>query len=1187
MVFSLFGSLEVYAGSNILDNLNAKVLFIRYDENNHEAIIDNQTINFKIVNKTVMVDLAVFCEHLNLECEMLKPDDYAIKMAVMKSYITNDYCQQRLNELEEAHRKRYVTAIVRKHEALQSSYVEFCSDRKTINISSALYGLKKMSLSEKVISDNGLWVPLDTLLFAFDCEFYVNSNKELVIKEPSITVNDFANIDFIKQGGSMFDLLNIEGYTGIAINISLGEARAYKFLDNFFNFSWNDLGNVIDTSKYETSFNQEVAFHLCVSSEEELEKKIDYLSRKVELDCKYGIVQDTLNKQIIADGENIFDAVINNRQDDIAHARSSEIGLLHTYKNELKNYCSAQMMQDSFDNINRIAKVVISPMTSKVTEDKPVESKLGGTFLMTLDSASKTGSAYARMLQISPAETRKINDFFQNKEIQAYIDQKNMYALKTISDEVGVYNSHDRISEKMSSILAENIRSAFLEEYSDQTIDFMVNVSGIETANSRPIETLLESILRSSKLYEAEKIGWNFLYQFVFRNYFQNRDDLKVSQNTWYVQLPSIEMYQNLYGKSSEISDVETFRQDLMVALKSGYIARVLSLNYLSENMISEKTAESITNEASILAGWLANLDTADVGLNLETYRKYFLETKTSNEYLIKNLFGEDVLDTNGEQEHPVSGMPKYIFYSDGETLYKYDVINQSNNELLLKKSYTVDDGLTSYPFGSIYDVTYKNGYLFFLSSAGQDGIGWSNFLRASTDGSDVRRLAQMSDSTLFFDDNFIVIADYRNCHLMVVDYQGNILKSYPKASYDEQYHAYSWELLNGYLEKWQAEYIGNPPGYYKNNVCYIDNDNRFREFDILNDTYHVYDYDVIPEKNIYESYTIYTNDSVILCADYDNLNAQNFCLYSKSTGNTQKISTKDFGGIYSNTIVGSDNQKIYVYLGGQYDKRGFSGGYLYDCNDGSFNKVNSKPLTIGYESKIYGNYLYTAISGGLHKINLLDTSDDTVIATGLKISSFDLVFDELEDNNKDDSQIVSSQVDEPVSSEIRSLPSEVSNSKYEEFDASNGSFNKVKASSYANWRGTVGYPYEVFDGNKNTSWQDGDKNSYGVNEWLLSYNADGSTELISSVTVYNGYQNTSHNTSTKDFYKLNSRVKDFSLEFDDGKILSFTLSDIKSPQTFDFGETIETCSVKFKIKSVYEGDAYGDTCLSEIIYNG
>lgn len=164
-------------------------------------------------------------------------------------------------------------------------------------------------------------------------------------------------------------------------------------------------------------------------------------------------------------------------------------------------------------------------------------------------------------------------------------------------------------------------------------------------------------------------------------------------------------------------------------------------------------------------------------------------------------------------------------------------------------------------------------------------------------------------------------------------------------------------------------------------------------------------------------------------------------------------------------------------------------------------------------------------------------------------------------------------------------LPHEVYVSNYEEFSVSNGPFNKVKASSYANWRGTVGYPYWLFDGNIYSSWQDGDKNSFGVNEWILSYNSDGTTEFISSVTVYNGYQNTEHNRSGMDFFILNSRVNNFSLEFDDGRVFSFTLSDTKSPQTFDFGETIETCFVKFKINSVYEGK-WSDTCLSEIIYN-
>lgn len=164
-------------------------------------------------------------------------------------------------------------------------------------------------------------------------------------------------------------------------------------------------------------------------------------------------------------------------------------------------------------------------------------------------------------------------------------------------------------------------------------------------------------------------------------------------------------------------------------------------------------------------------------------------------------------------------------------------------------------------------------------------------------------------------------------------------------------------------------------------------------------------------------------------------------------------------------------------------------------------------------------------------------------------------------------------------------LPAEVYISSYPKFTASNGYFNCVKASSYADWSGTRGLPEWAFDGKPTTSWQDGIKSDYGVGEWLLSYNADGKTENISRITVYNGYQNTSHNTSSKDLYILNSRVSDFSLEFDDGKILKFTLSDTKRPQTFDFGETIETCFVKFKIESVYEGTGYSDTCISEIVY--
>lgn len=164
-------------------------------------------------------------------------------------------------------------------------------------------------------------------------------------------------------------------------------------------------------------------------------------------------------------------------------------------------------------------------------------------------------------------------------------------------------------------------------------------------------------------------------------------------------------------------------------------------------------------------------------------------------------------------------------------------------------------------------------------------------------------------------------------------------------------------------------------------------------------------------------------------------------------------------------------------------------------------------------------------------------------------------------------------------------LPYEVDSSSYKEFVTLNGCFNRVKASSYANWSGTIGYPDMAFD-NKNTSaWQDGIKNDYAVGEWLLSYNSNGSIESIDSITVYNGYQNTSHNTGSKDFYKLNSRVREFTLEFDDGKTMSFSLSDTKQPQIFYFGSTIQTCYVRFRIDDIYKGDSYKDVCISEIIY--
>ena len=163
-------------------------------------------------------------------------------------------------------------------------------------------------------------------------------------------------------------------------------------------------------------------------------------------------------------------------------------------------------------------------------------------------------------------------------------------------------------------------------------------------------------------------------------------------------------------------------------------------------------------------------------------------------------------------------------------------------------------------------------------------------------------------------------------------------------------------------------------------------------------------------------------------------------------------------------------------------------------------------------------------------------------------------------------------------------LPPEVQDSQYEEFEAVNGTFDRAKASSYADWEGTKGLTSWAFDADANTTWQDGVKDGGGEGEWLLSYNADGSTRTISSVTVYNGYQDLKYNNDAQNFYQLNSRARDVMLEFDDGSVYVFTIEDSPEAQTFTLEEPVETSYVKFTVESVYEGK-WSDTCISEIVY--
>lgn len=117
--------------------------------------------------------------------------------------------------------------------------------------------------------------------------------------------------------------------------------------------------------------------------------------------------------------------------------------------------------------------------------------------------------------------------------------------------------------------------------------------------------------------------------------------------------------------------------------------------------------------------------------------------------------------------------------------------------------------------------------------------------------------------------------------------------------------------------------------------------------------------------------------------------------------------------------------------------------------------------------------------------------------------------------------------------------------------------------------------PYNVDDDDINTCWSEGVEGD-GIGEWIqLSYDTD---EPIEALSICNGYA------KSEDLYTSNNRVKDASIEFADGTIETFTLEDdMYVDQIVEFSEPKDCSTIKITIESVYEGDDYADTCLSEV----
>jgi hypothetical protein len=129
-------------------------------------------------------------------------------------------------------------------------------------------------------------------------------------------------------------------------------------------------------------------------------------------------------------------------------------------------------------------------------------------------------------------------------------------------------------------------------------------------------------------------------------------------------------------------------------------------------------------------------------------------------------------------------------------------------------------------------------------------------------------------------------------------------------------------------------------------------------------------------------------------------------------------------------------------------------------------------------------------------------------------------------------------------------------------------SSSALKATSTGNYRAT-----NLVDGDTTTAWNEGAEGP-GLGEWVKF---EFSQQLVlERIEIANGYQ------KDKDRFLGNPRVQSLEVEYSNGTIQLVDLLDTEEPQTITpTRQAVEW--VKFTIVSVYEGDVWEDTALSEV----
>lgn len=131
-----------------------------------------------------------------------------------------------------------------------------------------------------------------------------------------------------------------------------------------------------------------------------------------------------------------------------------------------------------------------------------------------------------------------------------------------------------------------------------------------------------------------------------------------------------------------------------------------------------------------------------------------------------------------------------------------------------------------------------------------------------------------------------------------------------------------------------------------------------------------------------------------------------------------------------------------------------------------------------------------------------------------------------------------------------------------------------VSASSYLSEKTIKHVPDRIMDDDVTTAWVEGvDGNGEGESVTFTF----GDSNSVSGIRIWNGYQ------KSEDLYYKNARPSELELEFSDGSTERISLQDRSDgAQRFEFAPHV-TSYVKIKILSVYGGNKYEDTVISEV----